>query len=374
MNESKKIIEIEYLRALAIVFTLFHHIVFYLFPSPQTSPFLVGLYSHFTFFSGVDLFFCISGFVIFNSFWKLVESSRSIRSHFRAAVTFWMKRFFRLLPSAWLWIGIYLLCSYWFNSGHFGNFNQNLQDMKAAFFQYANFYGLNCWGPGKTMDCGPNGIYWSLSLEEQFYFVLPFLFLIVGRYLFGFVMALIFLVQFFLPRVDWSIGWALRTDAIALGVLISILSRKWLYQDLNPRFLNRAGWTKYIFISALVFLMAYIPAMPNAIPFSLGLLALICAALVWLASYDQGYILPHSNPLHKILLWLGSRSYSIYLVHIVAFKLSCELVVDSFVYLLPAGLILTFILSELNFRFIEKPLRIKFYKMIDSKSLIKSTN
>lgn len=380
MTSNKKIIEIEYLRALAIVFTLAHHVILYLHPAPQSSPFILNLYSKFNFFSGVDLFFCISGFVIFRSFFELSKNYSGFKSYAKKSLIFWIKRFFRLMPAAWFWVVVYLICTYFFNqTGAFGSFQQNVSDMIPAILQYANFYQITCWDPQSSLICGPNGIYWSLSLEEQFYFLLPFVFYFANKRL-AYVMFLIFLVQFFIERPVWSVGWAIRTDAIALGVLLSIISYKDIYKKIEPYFLKRKVLTLLSSV-VLMFLLAFIPAKSNNIPLNVGLLALVCAVLVWLASYDKGYFLPHNNYLNKILLWLGARSYSLYLVHIIAFRLSYELVhqilgqpisPDLFIYLLPVGLILTGIFSELSYRLIENPIRKWAYDKLSTSKFYRS--
>ncbi|MEQ1723117.1 MAG: acyltransferase, partial [Pseudobdellovibrio sp.] len=185
--------------------------------------FFTNLYSDFTFWAGVDLFFAISGFVIMNSFLKTL-SQKDI-NFWKACKIFWVKRVFRILPAAWFWLMIYLLLTYYFNAtGAFGNISENLQDAKAAILQYANIYGVSCWGDGGQAQCGPNGIYWSLSLEEQFYILLPILVLVFRNY-FKYFLIVASLCLFFVNRPEWSWGWALRTDAIMFGVLISIFNQ-----------------------------------------------------------------------------------------------------------------------------------------------------
>src|SRR3989344_5391368 len=92
--ESKRIDEIECLRAIAILFTLFHHVPLYLFVEPTA--YLIKIYSHFTFWGGVDLFFVISGFVIMKSFSNQLKNSNN--AYGKSAKIFWIKRCFRILP------------------------------------------------------------------------------------------------------------------------------------------------------------------------------------------------------------------------------------------------------------------------------------
>lgn len=287
-------------------------------------------------------------------------------SYWRSAGAFWIRRIWRILPSAWLWLGIYLLCTIYINyTGAFGTIAQNLKDSTAAFLQYANFFGLKC-GAGHEMQCGPNGIYWSLSLEEQFYILLPVVIFCFRKFLVPFLF-LVIAVQFCLLRPDWSFAWAIRTDALIWGVLLAIWSRKPSYTLWQPHFLNRYPVLKYFLIPLCLAGMAILPATPNKVPAGTGLLALVCAVLVYLASCDQGYILKDSC-LRKLLVWIGSRSYSIYLIHIIAFRMAYEIVYqltppgfrfspsDSWL-LVAIAFPLLVIASELNYRFVEQPFR-----------------
>ncbi len=362
LTKNHRLDEIECLRAVAILFTLFHHTPFYLFILPNS--FFNDVYSTATFWGGVDLFFVISGFVIMRSFTQ--QLARSSGFYWRTAGGFWIRRFFRILPSAWLWIGIYLLCTQYLNyAGAFGNLTQNIKDSMAAILQWANIYGLKC-GAGRAMSCGPNGIYWSLSLEEQFYILLPVTIFLLRRFLVPFLI-LASVVQFFIFRPDWSLGWAVRTDALIYGVLLAIWSQKKSYLKFEPKFLKRFFWLQPIIVFGLIAAMSIFPATPNQIQVGTGLLALTCAALVYLASFDNSYIMP-DNWFRRILVWLGSRSYSIYLIHIIAFRLSYEVMYqftepgfrfspDDSWKLAAIAYPILFLFSELNYRFVEQPFR-----------------
>ena len=94
---------------------------------------------------------------------------------------------------------------------------------------------------------------------------------------------------------------------------------------------------------------------------------MLSAVLVWLASYNGDYLMP-PGLLKRVMTWIGSRSYGIYLIHIPAYCLVRELIFRLQAASLPspAGhpiitLLLAFglivLLSELNYRFIEMPMR-----------------
>lgn len=369
MNKNQ---EIECLRGVAILFTLFHHIAYYLVIHPNQT--FINLYSQFTFWAGVDLFFAISGFVIMNS---LIQTLAIPNISFgKYAKIFWAKRIFRILPAAWFWLVVYLIFTKYFNYyGAFGDLAQNLQDAKAAVLQYANIYGVNCWGKNATMSCGDNGIYWSLSLEEQFYLIIPVLAWLLKKYL-KYFLSVILLILIFVERPEWSWGWALRTDALILGVLIAIFLKQGALKKIeHSEIIKNKFFTTCIMLVA-IFLMAYLPAKPNHILFSTGLVALVCAVLVLLASFNKNYLF-FGNYLKKVLLWFGSRSYSLYLTHIIIFRLSYEIfyqitpagyrfVVNDWYYLLAISIPLLGIMAEFSYRFIEMPTRNYGYRLAHS--------
>jgi peptidoglycan/LPS O-acetylase OafA/YrhL len=346
--------EIEVLRAVAIFFTFFHHLPYYLFPDP--GPLFSEIFSRATFWVGVDLFLVISGFVIMQSFLRLQALNFSVGKTLKV---FWLRRIFRIWPSAWLWIGIYLLFTLFFNStGAFGEIQQNLRDSFAAIFQYANFYGLQCWGPGQTQNCGPYGIFWSLSLEEQFYILLP-VFVFIFRKALLWPLLIGILIQFFIFRPTWSLGWAIRTDALMWGVVLALLFSHPLYQKLKPEFLGKLAWTQWLLIPLLLALMPLLPGGLFRLPMGVGLLALVCAGLVFAASFDRGYLM-REGFLRRILVWVGARSYSLYLIHIIAFRATWEIFPSSAETSWVYGLVafpLLFVLAELNYRYVETPLR-----------------
>jgi len=69
--------------------------------------------------------------------------------------------------------------------------------------------------------------------------------------------------------------------------------------------------------------LAAAPAL--ALSAATGVIAVISAILVWIASYGTDFVFPRITVLEPALLWLGSRSYSLYLIHEVGGRVSAEL-------------------------------------------------
>ncbi len=231
-----KIADIELLRGIAVIFVLVEHTRINLFPwiwGPE-----VRLYFYFGFWSGVDLFFAISGFVITRSLLPMLEMTSSTTGFFNAALSFWVRRIWRLLPSAWLWLAVILVSAAVFNrSGVFWSFRANFEGVIAALLDVANFRIAITYAKAET-GCPPFPCT-SLSLEEQFYILLPIVIFFARRRL-PWVLAAGILAQFFLVRSGRHAGDfgmlanALRSDALMLGVLLAIWSRSPTYRLFEP--------------------------------------------------------------------------------------------------------------------------------------------
>lgn len=98
----------------------------------------------------------------------------------------------------------------------------------------------------------------------------------------------------------------------------------------------------------------------------MGLLAMIAALLVWLASYARGYVFGFGH-LTGVMKWLGERSYGVYLIHMPVFRISQELAVRYVenlihsplivIFLLLTSVVLILLMADLNYRYVEVPLR-----------------
>ncbi|GLQ49258.1 acyltransferase family protein [Dyella flava] len=361
MTSSRRNNEIECLRAIAVLGVAVHHMQGNLFKN--SLPFLDAMFKRCDFWFGVDLFFAISGFVIARGLLpELTVFNGTLRQQARIIVAFWIRRAWRLLPSAWLWLGFTLLAVLAFNdSGAFGHVRPNLMATLAGMLNVANFRFAS------TIfhrEYGASFVYWSLSLEEQFYLLLPLLVLCLRRRIDVFMAGLV-VAQFSLIRMPPLM--AFRTDALAWGVLLACMTRSATYIAIEPRYLLRLGPLRLIVPALLLAVLALLAAPFTAVWHTrIGLIAVLSATLVWIASYDRGYLFPR-NGASRLLAWIGARSYAIYLIHIPTFFFMREiydrLEIPSPATWLSAIPLCTFavglsvLLAELNYRYIEQPLR-----------------
>ncbi|MDB5948004.1 MAG: acyltransferase [Ramlibacter sp.] len=345
--------EIEVLRAVAVLFVLFHHYRGLVVDYPDWYGYVEGMWS------GVDLFFCISGFVIARSLVPALINLRGV-AFWREVGAFWIKRWYRIIPAAWLWI---VALMFLFGLKGLKHNSVFWYDTFAAVFQYSNFHFYRC-----TVDaaqhCASLQPYWSLSLEEQFYLLIPLVVFLFRKWLWAAVLALA-VWQMLLERHHWTgLTGFLRTDAIALGVLLAIGSRRPAYRRIEPTLLKGPiGWVVPVLLLGVFAVVARL----RPFPLYMGLVALLAMTLVWLASYGKGYIMG-PGLLRSVAVKIGERSFSIYLGQIVCFVVARKIL--SFV--LPAdtphvtlklcltiliGLVALAIGVEASYRLIEVPWR-----------------
>ena len=354
--------DIECLRAIAVIGVVFHHMQGNLLQPGL--PWISRLFQHADFWFGVDLFFAISGFVIARSLLpQMAASATSVREQVGVIGAFWIRRFWRLLPSAWLWLGLIMLAVVAFNhSGAFGSIHANLMATLAGMFDVANFRFADAFF---RYEYGTSFVYWSLSLEEQFYLLLPLLVAALRRRI-ALLMIGIFLLQFYLIRTPLLMS--VRTDALALGVLLAIAAPSAAYAKLSPRFLLHLHWLRIILPCVLLAILAILASADlGGWRFRISAIAVLSATLVWLASYDCDYLLPEGW-WKGLLVWIGARSYAIYLIHVPVYFLLRELCFRLgspdgtplhpsawLLALLASGMIA--LLADLNYRYLEQPLR-----------------
>jgi peptidoglycan/LPS O-acetylase OafA/YrhL len=166
-----KISEIERLRAFAVLIVILGHF------SPDLKVNMLEKHIG-EGWGGVDLFFVISGFVITRSLLKMLPDFNP-QSSFVERVTqastglkyFFCKRIFRIVPMALAWMFIPLLISLLYNKSQNLNPHAILNEIYMIVSLQYNF-GMVFGTPADL------GYYWSLMVEEHFYLLLPFFFIV----------------------------------------------------------------------------------------------------------------------------------------------------------------------------------------------------
>jgi peptidoglycan/LPS O-acetylase OafA/YrhL len=127
-------------------------------------------------FLGISLFFTLSGFLITSILLRMHERTGSVRLR-----TFWGRRYRRLLPAAYLTLaGIVVF-------GATVATRQQLSDLPgavtSAIFQVSNWFFMFAGQSYVNLFSAPSPVqhFWSLSIEEQFYVVMPIVLIVLLR-------------------------------------------------------------------------------------------------------------------------------------------------------------------------------------------------
>ncbi|CAK3480598.1 exopolysaccharide production protein ExoZ [Vibrio crassostreae] len=350
--------EIEVLRAIAIIMVVVAHLPFLL---PWGAQWISSINTYTHFWGGVDIFFVISGFLITRSILNSKVEYHKKSEFIDFYKGFLLRRFFRLIPTSWFWVLFSVAAATFYNQyGFFGDAFRNLIDAVGNMFYLSNFRAFYC-GQGVGVPCGINGKLWSLSLEEQFYFLFPIAIFIFRKNV-ALLLALIIIIQFPMQRIIGEFLWYFRTDAIAWGCLIAIFSRSKYYRNIKPTFLKYFPLRVITIVSLLIINILFARSYYSELtPYSIGVIALSSAILVWVASYDENLLFKGLSK-NQITLWVASRSYSIYLCHGIGFKLVAETIgvlgfkieTSDTIGIMILGVMVTCILSEFSYKFIEK--------------------
>lgn len=342
--------DIERLRAVAVLLVLVSHGQV-LFSWLKFQPLISGYH----FQIGVDLFFVISGYVIAMSIFRELDN-RDVNEPARLFLyRFWVRRAFRLLPAAIVCITVSTALSHLV-------YGENLFVMlKAAFaalFNVFNLYLLHALVNGVSV--GMLEPYWSLSLEEQFYIIFPLMALVVSTRRRLAIVAIVGVVGIELAfSVIPNLFWFIRVDGLCCGVLLACVSP----HIKKIRFTKVLG--KVVGLALLAFCipvaLGYLFPVPGFIGAQTIPLA-CCVILVVFAIMDSdGFNFPLVG---RALSYLGSRSYTVYLLHLTFFFVTGRVLLatgqeNNTLAILLAGvsLIVFMVLVELMFRFVETPFR-----------------
>lgn len=213
-----------------------------------------------------------------------------------------------------------------------------------------------------------------MSLEEQCYILLPVLLYFANRRTIAPILCVVVLIQVFLPRPILSFLWFVRTDALALGALLALLQHRDWYAKVEPRPLGR-GLISAIALAGMCIVLAALAGYLARIPFHTGLIALMSCVMVWIASYGRGYTM-RDGAVKRVLVYFGSRSYAIYLIHVPVYRLTREIwerivitpstIGGSFtLHFAFTAIPIVLVLAELNYRFVEAPLRVYGARLAD---------
>ncbi|WP_025599465.1 acyltransferase family protein [Burkholderia sp. WSM2230] len=286
-SHSRRIVQLDGLRAIAVLAVFAQHAL--------KAPLWMG----------VDLFFVLSGFLITGI---LLERKARGQSYFGY---FYARRARRILPPYLL---LMVVSSILFGFGW------------AQHWQWYAFFATNIGDALNQSGHDSLNVLWSLAVEEQFYIVWPFVILLVPERVLAYVAAALILLVPVLRAVAtpwfdsfWPIYYLtpFRMDLLAAGALLAVAVRR-DRNALQP-FKGVAVLGVIVALATLAWLHLHFPRfraantpLSNAGLYSISLV--LCTSVVVIALQSRGIVKRLlCNP---VLVYIGTISYTIYLIHL----------------------------------------------------------
>ena len=228
--------QLDGLRALAVLMTLGAHFI------PR-----VGIHEVPYLWYGVDIFFTISGFLITGILLKMRNSEQK-HSDIKK---FYFRRALRLFPAYYILILVFFFAR---NLGHLYIWNNNYN----AYF----FFYLPNWFFFFHPDQGSGSFnhIWSLGVEEQFYFIWPWLIIflplkrVVNIIVFVIIIAILFNVIFY-KHAEYRMLPLNNLHTLGIGGLLAY----YFYCRNNSKvYIKYVKWLKYILPSSFILFILFI--------------------------------------------------------------------------------------------------------------------
>lgn len=316
-------------------------------------------------FLGVDIFFTVSGFII--TALLLQEHAQSGRIDFPA---FYMRRARRLFPAALVMLLLLVPLTPLFQPAALPRLRE---DLPAAFLYLSNWWQIVAQQSYFEAIEQPRLLQhlWSLAVEEQYYLLWPLaaLWLLnrTGRTGLGVAAGLIALAS--TVWMAWLYTTQLEggdpsrvylgTDTHLMGLLAgSALAAWWnpwkirMASQASDEILNLAGTAA---LAALIWGMAEThEGMPGLYQGGFLLAALLTCVVIGAATREGTWVawMLSSRP----MLWLGARSYSLYLWHwpvVVWLRPSAQADALELTWVNAARLVITLLCAEASYRWVE---------------------
>ena len=342
------------IRAIAVIMVLAYHLKLALFKSG---------------FLGVTVFFVLSGYLITGILISEVEEEGTIDLK-----NFWLRRIRRLVPAVMSMAVVIIFVSAVVNRIIF---TKGCKDFLASVLGFNNWWQIfnkisyfeAAGVPSPFTHC------WSLAIETQFYLIYPLILLGIyklvksrgeGRANRGLLFAgvtlllalisVILMIVLFDPQQDASRVYY-RTDTRAFSLLFgALLAILWEYR-MVPRRLSASVNMVLGSVSFAVLLVMTIAINGSSNFWYRGgqfFGTILTVLMVYAVSGRKTWLSRFlSNP---VLKWMGDRSYSIYLWHYPIILLISKGIKASW-WITLIEIVLSVVLSELSYRFIETPIR-----------------
>lgn len=338
--------DLDGLRGIAILLTaILHYVVSWGYFDSIRPQILRDLLD--SFWSGVDIFFVLSGFLIGG----IVLDNGAAPNFFRV---FYARRALRILPVAFFAI---VVC-YWLLPLAVPRLEGQRHVPQYAFLLFIN----NFWTSNGVASYPPLSPMWSLAIEEQFYLVAPVLLLYARTS--ARVPALIAIivlspiVRSFDPGPSiWDFP-LFRLDGLCAGVLAAILVRDESFCAFAGRHARELAMLTAGIVSVMLFFAMFpVRSSQSQIAWGVWLNSLGAAAVILYLHFHRASTLARTLSMRPLVL-VGRVSYFIYLMHMPVLFLVTDLRSWQHApWQLPVvAFTVTSVLAWLSWQFVESPL------------------
>lgn len=336
--------EIDGIRALAVLPVILFHAGIW--------PFTGG-------FVGVDIFFVISGYLIFSTIYTELQAGKFSLGHF------YERRVRRILPALFVVSGTCVAFSwFWLLPEDLISFSKSLIAVSGFVSNIYFWKSSDYFQP--IAELMPLLHTWSLSVEEQFYILFPPVLLLIWQRARKTVLALItFAICASLILAQWASIYAqvanfyllpTRAFELLVGVWVALKSSKIAIQPAAISGLSRQAYSLlglFLIVLAFVFFNRSTP-----FPSIFTLVPVVGCALL-LVFCDENTLVGRLLACRPIV-GVGLISYSLYLWHQPIFAFARIIFFNELSLAMIVGLIaLTTCLSILTWRYVESPFRDK---------------
>jgi peptidoglycan/LPS O-acetylase OafA/YrhL len=352
---SGRIPQLDGLRGIAIAMVLVYHYAGRMAGIQPQFPLLLALPINFG-WSGVDLFFVLSGFLIGG----ILLDARQSPNYFRV---FYRRRVCRIFPMYFAFLIVFLFAVHFMRSPEVLHLLHPVIPWQAIVTFTQNFWMASHNDTGAIGQAAT----WSLAVEEQFYLTLPALiYFVKPRRLIwvlagGIVLAPLIRLAIFLanPGLVYAIMFLLpcRMDSLLFGVAIAYFLRQpgaWEYLHAHRRQL----WTAIEALTCLCVLLMLFrsESSPPVMLVGFDVIGLLFSAIL-VASLVEERVARCLRV--KWLMALGNISYCVYLIHPLVLGmtyLALKRYTTSWAMTATLALIFTIVIAKLSWEYFEKPL------------------
>lgn len=318
-------------------------------------------------FLGVGIFFVLSGYLITDHIILEWTTHRRV-----SIVNFWIRRIRRLVPAM---VCMLMFVAFWLMSVDPSRLQSLKGDILSSLIYVNNWYLIfhevsyfESFGPPS-----PIGHLWSLSIEEQFYVILPLamiigiklaprrgklmLWILVCAALSALAMAAIYEPGTDPSRVYY--GTDTRAFALLIGAALAVIWPSWkLSYRVSPSARALLDLSGGLAIFVLIVLIGRTNEYDDLLyPAGFLLMSLLSAAIIAVLVHPASRL---GNMMGcEPLVWIGKRSYSLYIWHYPVIILSSPTVNTQE----PGGvsillqLTATLLLAALSYKYVEEPIR-----------------